>query len=52
MKNENLCRLLVEHNADVNIQDIWGYTPLHWSLRKGKEELCILLLKHGADVNV
>ena len=28
--NENLCRLLLKHNADVNIQDAYGNTPLHW----------------------
>ena len=50
--NENLCRLLLEHNADVNIQDNDGYTPLHWSTREGNENLCRLLLEHNADVNI
>ena len=50
--NENICRLLLEHNADVNIQDADGYTPLHLCARKGNENLCRLLLEHNADVNI
>ena len=37
--NENLCRLLPEHNADANIQDKCGYTPLHWCVIKSNETL-------------
>ena len=50
--NENLCRLLLEHNADVNIQNNVRYTPLHWCARGGNENLCRLLLEHNADVNI
>ena len=50
--NENLCRLLLEHNADVNIQNNDGYTPLHWCTIKGNENLCRLLLEYNADVNI
>ncbi|CAH3191177.1 unnamed protein product, partial [Porites evermanni] len=50
--NENLCRLLLEHNADVNIQVTWGYTLLHLCAREGNENLCRLLLEHNADVNI
>ena len=50
-RNENLCRLLVEHNAEVNIQDNDGVTPFHWSVIKGNENLCRLLIEHNADVN-
>ena len=46
--NENLCRLLLEHNADVNIQDTWGYTPLDLCTRKANENLRRLLLEHNA----
>ena len=50
-RNENLCRLLLEHNAKVNFGDKHGDTPLHWCVRKGDENLCRLLLEHNADVN-
>ena len=46
--NENLCTLLLEHNADVNIQNNLGYTPLHWCAKWGDENLCRLLLEHNA----
>ena len=52
MGNENLCRLLLDHNADVNIQDNAGRTPLHWCASTGNENLCRLLLEHNADVNI
>ena len=46
--NENLCRLLLEHNADVNIQDNDGDTPLNWCVFEGNEKLRRLLLEHNA----
>ena len=51
-RNENLCRLLIEHNADVNIRDKSGYRPLHLCALKRNENLCRLLLEHNADVNI
>ena len=50
--NENLVRLFLEHNADVNMKGSLGYTPLHWCAREGNENLCRLLLDHNADVNI
>ena len=50
--NENICRLLLDHNANVNIQDNAECTPLHWCAREGNENLCRLLLEHNADVNI
>ena len=50
--NENLCKLLLENNAKVNIQDESGYTPLHWCVMRDSESLCRLLLEHNADVNI
>ena len=50
--NENLCTLLLEHNADVNIGDRNGYATLHLCAGKGNENLCRLLLEHNANVNI
>ena len=50
--NENPCRLLLEHNVDVNIQDKDGCTPLHRCTIVGNENLCRLLLEHNAYVNI
>ena len=52
VKKTSVVKLLLEHNADVNIQDNRGYTPLHWCTIKGNENLCRLLLEHNADVNI
>ena len=50
--NENICKLLLDHNADVNIKDTIGWTPLHRCALMGYENLCRLLLEHNADVNI
>ena len=50
--NENLCRLLLEHNADVNIQDNDGCTPLHLSSLNTDytcREIINLLVKYGVQ---
>ena len=44
--------MLFDHNADVNIQDKDGCTPLHRCTIGGNENLCRLLLEHNADVNI
>ena len=50
--DENRCRWLLEHNADANIQDNNGYTPLHRAVMNGAVNLIGLLLEHKADVNI
>jgi ankyrin repeat protein len=41
--------LLNNHHADVNYQDHYGYTALHWAAFKCSPELCQLLLEHRAN---
>jgi ankyrin repeat protein len=43
-------RLLLEHGADINLQDETGLTPLQWASFNGALEVVRLLLEHGADV--
>ena len=43
-----VCRVLLEHNKNVKLKDIFGRTPLHYA---DGEEVARLLLKHGADAN-
>ena len=50
--DENLVRLLLGHNADVNIQNNHQVTPLCWSVEKGSENFISLLLEHNADLNI
>ena len=50
--DENLIRFLVQHNADVNIQNIDGYTLLHLLVFKNDENRCRWLLEHNADAYI
>lgn len=54
--NLELCRLLIEHGADVNAQDDAGWSPLSlavydFGLEKKGLEICNLLIQYGANVN-
>lgn len=48
-QNIELCRLLLEHGADVNARQARGVTPLHSAAHNGNAALVELLLAHGAD---
>ena len=53
LKATELCRLLLEHKADVDCRGGCcepGYTLLHLSAIRGKPDLCMLLLEHKANV--
>ena len=43
--------LLLEHGADVDVQNLYGTTPLYRAARSGKLEAGRLLLDRGADIN-
>ncbi|CAL8094044.1 unnamed protein product [Calicophoron daubneyi] len=45
-----LDRLLSKSNVDVNTQDKYGYTALHYAARNNQLEACVKLLQSGADV--
>jgi ankyrin repeat protein len=45
-------KLLISEDADVNVKDSYGLTPLHYAAREGHKEIVELLLEHGADVNI
>jgi ankyrin repeat protein len=51
-KDGSVIRLLLEHDADINLQSDFGHTPLHWASIHGVLEVVRLLLEHGADVEV
>ena len=48
----NLVRMLLKHNADLNIQDNSGYTALHLAVNARDENLVRLCFEHHADVNI
>lgn len=47
--NKELAESLLKKNADPNIADATGYTPLFWAVKFGNKELVELLLKYKAD---
>jgi len=47
--NKDLVERLLKKNADPNIADATGTTPLLWAIKSGNKELVELLLKYKAD---
>ncbi|MET3035279.1 ankyrin repeat domain-containing protein [Chryseobacterium sp. NRRL B-14859] len=47
--NKELIESLLKKNADPNIGDATGYTPLFWAVKFGNKELVELLLRYKAD---
>ena len=45
----DLVKLLVSHNADVNLANKWGCTPLFYAAQRGHQSMVGYLLKNGAD---
>ncbi|KAK6469275.1 ankyrin repeat and protein kinase domain-containing protein 1-like isoform X2 [Huso huso] len=50
-KYPDLCSLLIEHKADVNLSDEDKWTPLHFAAQNGDDKIVRLLLDSNADVN-
>ena len=49
VQSVDLCRYLIEKEADVNAQDNSGNLALHYAIREGRMETVKLLLKHNSD---
>ena len=47
----DICRLLLEHGADVELGNKDGDTPLTLAASQGRESICELLVAKGADPN-
>lgn len=50
--NKNLVEHLLKKNANPNIADSTGSTPLFWAVKFGNKELTELLLKYNADQSI
>jgi ankyrin repeat protein len=48
----NALSLLTAHGADVNLQDMYGYTALMWAAVSGSAECARVLLEYGADPSI
>lgn len=51
-KKTELVKLLLEKQANVNLQDRYGRTPLMYAAAMDNEEIVTLLLHAGADPNI
>ena len=52
-KNQTeMVNLILEHGADVDLQDPDGKYPLHFAMHKHPGNSRSLLLQHGANVNI
>lgn len=50
--NKNLIEHLLKKNANPNIADSTGTTPLFWAVKSGNKELVELLLQYKADTTM
>ena len=50
-KKEDIARLLIENGADVNAQEIKGWSPLHFATQSNLPGLVKLLIEKGANLN-
>ena len=50
--NKELVEKILAKNADPNIQDSHGNTPLLWAVKRNNIELVKLLLKNKADISI
>ncbi len=50
-KKLDLMKLLIEHNINVNVNNIKGLSPLHYSILVNSKDFLSSLINNGADVN-
>ncbi len=50
-KFKEIVELLIDKNANPNVCDIFGYTPLHWAAKNGDPAIVAILLK-ARDINI
>eukprot|EP01032_Pedospumella_encystans_P014073 gene14073-16182_t len=50
--HNDVVKLLLSHNPDLNLKDDSGWTALHNAAMSGNGEAVQLLIEHGADVDI
>ncbi|MGR3806823.1 ankyrin repeat domain-containing protein [Pasteurella testudinis] len=48
----SVVQFYIDHGVEVNAQDMYGMTPLHYAMRSKNAEGAIALLNAGADPNI
>ena len=51
-KQIEIINLLIDHKAEVNIQDIYNATPLHYLASEADSQVLIFLIDHGAKFDL
>lgn len=46
-----IVQILLEHGADPNVKNKFGFTPLHWAAQHGFIESAKILIEAGAEIN-
>ena len=49
--NVDFAKFLIDHGADVNLQDGDGFAPIHLAVIYRKPDIVKLLIERGADIN-
>ena len=52
LKVFDIVELLIAYNADLNLKDHRGYTPMHWAIHRRNMKTMKVLLMHGASVDI
>lgn len=48
----DVVQLLLDTGADPNVENNYGYTPLHWAAKHGHVESAKILMKAGAQLDI
>lgn len=51
LNNTAAIKLLIEKNADLNVPDYLGWSPLHYAAQQHRLEVANILIKAGANIN-
>lgn len=51
-EHAQVCKLLIAHGADMNMQNSGDVSPLMIAALRGYEGICRILIRAGADINV
>lgn len=46
-----VCKLLIEHGSEINLEDKFGQNPLFYCVREGHQSIVEYLIEQGIDVN-
>lgn len=49
--NEKIAELLVEAGININAEDVFGCTAIHWSVEHGTSRVADVLIKARADLS-